>query len=161
MPFTKCIAPTIEMIQTRQIGEGQNYEFKGSLALSDRKAKSDFINDVVAFLNAGPGRPGHLIVGVHEKKGAFERFEPISGDPDAICRQFTSTIQDNIDPKPLGVAVSPLDVNNGFIIDVGMQEHRRRPYQNRINGAFYLRTGAKNTPIPPYPARSSARYVHN
>jgi hypothetical protein len=145
MPIVTCISPTTEMICTHQIGEGPNYEFKGRLDLSDRKAKSDFINDVVAFLNAGPG---HLIVGVHEKNGVFARFEPISGDRDAICRQFTSIIQDNIDPKPLGVAVRPLDVENGFIVDVGIPEHRRRPYQNRINGAFYIRTSAQNTPIP-------------
>jgi hypothetical protein len=145
MPLKTCITPTIEMIRTHQIGEGQNYEFKGRLDLSDRKVKSDFINDVVAFLNAGPG---HLIVGVHEKKRVFERFEPILGDPDAICRQFTSTLQDNIDPKPLGVVVCPLDLDDGFIVNVRIPEHRRRPYQNRINGAFYLRTGAQNTPIP-------------
>jgi hypothetical protein len=137
--------PTLDLIQSNQITEGQHYDFKRSLDLADRKAKCDFINDVVAFLNAGPA---HLIIGVVEKKGQFERVVPLKGDRDAIRRQFVSTIQDNIDPKPLGIRVGFIDAEDGFLVDVQIPEHRMRPYQNRITGAFYVRTDAQNTPIP-------------
>jgi schlafen family protein len=145
MTLTIPPAPTAKLIEQLQIVEGQHYDFKSSLNLGEARAKSGFIDDVVAFLNAGHG---HLIVGVQEKKGAFDRFEPLTGDPDQLRRQITSVIQDNILPKPLKIAVEIITVEGGFLIDIQMPEHRLRPYQNKINGAFYLRTGAQNTPIP-------------
>jgi hypothetical protein len=142
--FTSAV-PTVDLIQNNQIVEGQHYDFKRSIDLSDRKAKTDFINDVVAFLNSGTA---HLVIGVQERKGVFERFEPLEGDRDAIRRQFISAIQDNILPKPLGITVEFIEADEGFLIDVRIPEHRMRPYQNRINGSFYIRTDAQNTPIP-------------
>lgn len=138
--------PTIDGILSGLVFEGQGYEFKALLNLDDQRGKSNFIDDVVAFLNAGPG---HLIVGVHEKRGVFSRFEPMEGDRDALQRRITSIIQDNIDPKPLGVHVKFLDLDaGGFILWLDLPDHRLRPYQNKITGGFYLRTGAQNTPIP-------------
>lgn len=99
---TKSAAPTIDGILSGIVVEGQHYEFKARLSLEEQRGKSNFIDDVVAFLNAGPG---YLVVGVHEKKGAFERFEPMDGDRDILQRRITSIMQDNIDPKPLGVRV--------------------------------------------------------
>ncbi|MDX8522081.1 AlbA family DNA-binding domain-containing protein [Mesorhizobium dulcispinae] len=99
--------PTIEGIRSGLIVEGQHYEFKARLNLEEQRGKSNFIDDVVAFLNAAPG---YLIVGVHEKKGVFANFEPMGGDRDAIRRQITSIIQDTIDPKPLSVRVEFLDL---------------------------------------------------
>ncbi|MGV1793554.1 AlbA family DNA-binding domain-containing protein [Rhizobium sp. A37_96] len=142
----KSLAPTIEGILSGAVVEGQHYEFKSRLNLEEQRGKSNFIDDVVAFLNAGPG---YLVVGVHEKKGAFERFEPMDGDRDILQRRITSIIQDNIDPKPLGVRLEFLDLDTGgFILCLDLPDHRLRPYQNRITGGFYLRTGAQNTPIP-------------
>ncbi|NKM94285.1 AlbA family DNA-binding domain-containing protein [Rhizobium leguminosarum] len=142
----KPAAPTIDGIVSGGFIEGQRYEFKAKLNLEEQRGKSNFIDDVVAFLNAGPG---YLLVGVHERKGAFERFEPMDGDRDAIQRRITSIIQDNIDPKPFGVRVEFLDLDTeGFILSLDLSDHRLRPYQNKITGGFYLRTGAQNTPIP-------------
>lgn len=145
MPTFTPAVPTLDLIRNNQVVEGQHYDFKRAIDLSDRKAKADFINDVVAFLNAGPA---HLVIGVQEKKGVFERFEPLTGDRDSIRRQFVSVIQDNILPKPLGITVEFIEADEGFLVDVRIPEHRMRPYQNRINGAFYVRTDAQNTPIP-------------
>ncbi|AVH45533.1 helix-turn-helix domain-containing protein [Agrobacterium tumefaciens] len=143
---TKSAAPTIDGILSGIIVEGQHYEFKARLSLEEQRGKSNFIDDIVAFLNAGSG---YLVVGVHEKKGAFERFEPMDGDRDILQRRITSIMQDNIDPKPLGVRVEFLDLDTGgFILCLDLPDHRLRPYQNRITGGFYLRTGAQNTPIP-------------
>ncbi|ARO32451.1 ATPase/AAA domain-containing protein (plasmid) [Rhizobium sp. NXC14] len=61
------LVPTIDGILSGLVVEGQGYEFKALLNLDDQRGKSNFIDDVVAFLNAGPG---HLIVGVHEKRGS-------------------------------------------------------------------------------------------
>ena len=138
--------PTIDSINSGLVVEGQRYEFKAQLNLDEPRGKSNFIDDVVAFLNAGSG---YLIVGVLEKKGAFVRFEPMDGDRDALQRRITSIVQDNIDPKPMGVRVEFLDLDpEGFILCLHLPDHRLRPYQNRITGGFYLRTGAQNTPIP-------------
>lgn len=138
--------PAIDGIQSGLVIEGQHYEFKARLNLDEPRGKSNFIDDVVAFLNAGPG---YLIVGVHEKKGGFERFEPLGGDRDAIQRRITSIIQDNIDPKPLGIRAEFLDLETGgFVLCLDLPHHRLGPYQNKITGGFYLRTGAQNTPIP-------------
>lgn len=139
-------APTIDGIRSGLVIEGQRYEFKARLNLDEQRGKSNFIDDVVAFLNAGPG---YLIVGVHEKKGAFERFEPMDVDRDALQRRITSIIQDNIDPKPLGVRMEFLDLDaGGAVLCLDLPDHRLRPYQNKITGGFYLRTGAQNTPVP-------------
>lgn len=139
-------APTIDDIRSGLTVEGQHYEFKARLNLDEQRGKSNFIDDVVAFLNAGPG---YLIVGVHEKKGVFARFEPMDGDRDVLARRITSIVQDNIDPKPLGVRVDFLDLDTGgFILCLDLPDHRLRPYQNMTTGGFYIRTGAQNTPIP-------------
>ncbi|MFH1344637.1 MAG: ATP-binding protein [Pseudomonadota bacterium] len=138
--------PTLDSIQNGEIAEDQSYEFKARINFDDLRGKSNFIDDVTAFLNAGSG---HLILGVHEKKGRFDRFEPMNGDRDTLQRRITSIIQDNIDPKPLGVILRFIDLDDSkFLIDIGLPEHRLRPYQNKITGGFYLRTGAQNTPIP-------------
>jgi len=140
------VVPTIDSIASGLVTEDQRYDFKARLNLDEQRGKSNFIDDVVAFLNAGPGC---LIVGVHEKRGAFERFEPMDGDRDALQRRITLIIQDNIDPKPLGAGVEFLDLDDErFVFCLVLPEHRLRPYQNRITGGFYLRTGAQNTPIP-------------
>ena len=89
----RITVPTIEGIRSGLVTESQRYEFKARLNLDEQRGKSNFIDDVVAFLNAGPG---YLIVGVHEKKGAFGRFEPMDGDRDALQRRITSIIQDNM-----------------------------------------------------------------
>lgn len=138
--------PTIDGIRSGLVVEGQHYEFKARLNLDEPRGKSNFIDDVVAFLNAGPG---YLIVGVREKRGAFEHFEPMDGDRDSLQRRVISIIQDSIDPKPLGVRAEFLDLDTGgFILCLDLAGHRLRPYQNKITGGFYLRTGAQNTPIP-------------
>lgn len=51
----KPVAPTVEGIQSRYIAEGQRYEVKARLDLDEQRGKSNFIDDVVAFLNAGAG----------------------------------------------------------------------------------------------------------
>ena len=137
-------------LTSAQIGDGsvvedQRTEYKREVDLADARKKCDFVDDVVAFLNAGAGR---IVVGVAERKGRFDRFYPIQGDPDATARRFASVIQDNVLPKPLAVSVGSLAMEGGFLMDVVIPEHRMRPYQNAINGAFLLRTGAKNTPVP-------------
>ncbi|WP_375162567.1 MULTISPECIES: helix-turn-helix domain-containing protein [unclassified Bradyrhizobium] len=131
-------APTIEGIRSGLVAEGQRYEFKARLNLDEQRGKSNFVDDVVAFLNAGSG---YLIVGVHEKKGAFERFEPMDGDRDALQRRITSIIQDNIDPRPLGAGVEFLDLDTGgFIVSrsaraspaaLSEQDHWRLLYAHR------------------------------
>ena len=136
--------PTREAIESGLIREDQNHEFKTSVDLGQGQAKCDLVDDVVAFLNA---RPGHLVIGVMEKRGVFVRFNPLRGDPDGEGRRFVQVLQDNIDPRPLDLAASAIDVDGGFLLCIRIGEHRRQPYQNRINGAFLLRTGAKNTPL--------------
>ncbi|WP_176960459.1 helix-turn-helix domain-containing protein [Ensifer sp. YR511] len=142
----RAAPPTIDSITSGLVTEGQHYEFKARLNLEEQRGKSNFIDDIVAFLNSGPG---YLVVGVYEKKGAFERFDPLDGDRDALQRRITSIIQDNIEPKPLGVRLEFLDLDSsGFVLCLELPDHRLRPYQNKITGGFYLRTGAQNTPIP-------------
>ena len=128
-----------------RVVEDQRHEFKREIDLSDSAKKCDFVDDVVAFLNAGPGR---IVVGVAERGGRFSSFHPITGDKDKTERRYASIIQDNILPKPFGVSVGTIEVDGGVLVDVRIAEHRMRPYQNAINGAFLVRTGAKNTPVP-------------
>jgi hypothetical protein len=108
------------------------------------QSKSRFVNDVVAFLNRGAG---YLIVGVREAGGKYAGFQPVTEDRDALNRRVSSIIQDNIEPRPLGVRIGLIDIEGGFLLIIDIPEHRRRPYQNKINGSFYLRTGAQNTPL--------------
>lgn len=135
----------LEAIESQEISEDQTFEFKSKIDFDNRHQKTDFINDIVAFLNAGPGQ---LFVGVRENKGVFSGWQPIQQDKDALQRQILSLIQDNITPLPHGVRVSFIDLaGDGYIVRIDLPEHRNRPYQNKLSGGFYIRTGAKNTPI--------------
>ncbi|MFA7261801.1 MAG: ATP-binding protein [Caulobacter sp.] len=136
---------TRELIVEGQIVEGAALEFKQQIDVDDARQKSNLIDDVVAFLNA---RAGHIVVGVRERRGAYDGFSPLQGDPEQRCRKILSILQDNIDPRPMQLEVRSVSVEGGFLLDIDIPEHVMRPYQNRLNGAFYLRTGAKNTPIP-------------
>jgi len=138
------LAPTLEGIESKALVESGELEFKQQIDLDDPRGKSNFVDDVVAFLNAGPG---HIVVGVREKGGVFERFVPMMGDSDAATRRVLSILQDSIDPRPLRLGVRPLPQAGGFLLLIDLPEHAMRPYQNRLNGAFYLRTGPKNTPL--------------
>lgn len=137
-------APTPEGIEAKELVETGALEFKQQIDLDEPRGRSNLVDDVVAFLNAGPG---HIVVGVREKGGAFERFAPMMGDPDALTRRVLSILQDSIDPRPLRLDVRALPLERGFLLDIHIPDHGMRPYQNRLNGAFYLRTGPKNTPL--------------
>jgi hypothetical protein len=43
--------------------------------------------------------------------------------------------------------VRPIPLDAGFALVIDIPDHGLRPYQNRLNGAFHLRTGPKNTPL--------------
>jgi Putative DNA-binding domain len=136
--------PTREDIESKGLVESGVLEFKQQIDLDEAKGKSNLVDDVVAFLNSGPGQ---IIVGVREKGGTYERFVPMMGDQDTVTRRVLSVLQDNIDPRPLRLDVKPIPLDTGFALVIDIPEHGLRPYQNRINGAFYLRTGPKNTPL--------------
>ncbi|WP_293455595.1 ATP-binding protein [Phenylobacterium sp.] len=140
--------PTPDLIESKQITEGATCEFKVQIDLDDARQKSNLVDDVVAFLNSGPG---HIVVGVQERAGAFERYRPLTGNPELVTRRLLSILQDNIEPRPLRVDVRAMPVEGGFLLDIDVAEHLLRPHQNRLNGAFYLRTGAKMTCPPPLP----------
>ncbi len=137
-------AVAAEAIASGALTEDQRVEFKREVDLDDHSKKRDFVDDVVGFLDAGAG---HLFVGVAERKGRFDRFHPVFGDLDKLRRRYTSIIQDNIVPKQMRVSVDFLDVDGGHLVVIDLPEHRMRPYQNAINGAFHVRTGAQNTPL--------------
>jgi hypothetical protein len=139
------LAPTVELIESQAIVEGREYEFKQQVDFDQAQQKSNFIDDVVAFLNSEIS--GHIVIGVKEKGGAFAGYSPLLADPDHLCRRVTSIIQDGVEPRPLGVDVRAIAILGGSILDVAIAQHRAGPYQNRANGAFYVRTGAKNTPL--------------
>ncbi|HEY1927432.1 MAG TPA: ATP-binding protein [Caulobacteraceae bacterium] len=89
-------APTVEAIQSRELTETGALEFKQQIDLDDPRAKSNLVDDVVAFLNACAG---HIVVGVREKGGNFERFVPMTGDADKTVRRLcrccrTTSIRD-------------------------------------------------------------------
>ncbi|MBY9068237.1 ATP-binding protein [Hyphomonas sp. WL0036] len=139
-------AQFLTAIQSQEISEDQTFEFKARIELDSRHQKADFINDIVAFLNSGPG---HLFVGVRESKGVFSGWQPIKQNWDAFHRQILSIIQDNITPVPHAVRVNCIELDgDGYIARIDLPDHRNRPYQNKLTGGFYIRTGAKNTPIP-------------
>lgn len=138
------VFPTLEAIRDGQIVESDVFDFKAALDLDNGQGKLRFVNDVVAFLNRGAG---YLIVGVREREGKCSGFQAVTEDRDALNRRLSSIIQDNIEPRPLEVRIEFIDVEGGFLPVIVIPEHRRRPYQNKINGSFYLRTGAQNTPL--------------
>lgn len=136
----------LNAITSRQASEGQALEFKRQLDLDDETQRANFVTDVVAFLNAGEGR---ILIGVKEKAGAFDGFAPILGDADAKALRLLSILQDNIDPRPIRLSVTPVGLEGGFLLQVEVPEHVMRPYQNLLTGGSPLRTGAKNTLMRP------------
>lgn len=136
----------IESIQSGAITEGQAVDFKSRVDLKEERSKTLLIQAVVAFLNANAA---HVYVGVREGKDhRFERFEPYDGDFDERRRQLQSILLDGIDPSPIGVVVDHIEVDDGYILDINIPELRMRPYQAKATGAFHVRTGAQNTPLP-------------
>ncbi|MEJ1117094.1 ATP-binding protein [Phyllobacterium sp. CCNWLW109] len=140
-------APTRDTIESRRIAEGTFYDFKREVDLDKKypggakSAKERFIDDVVAFLN---GEGGHLIIGVEEADGVWDKFVPMSGDREKICNRYLQVIQSTIVPLPTKVNIVPIDVPGGFVLDVQVPPHWRKPYQNAMSGAFYVRAGARN-----------------
>lgn len=130
-----------EMITSGALVEGAGCDFKSQVDFSDPRAKSNLVDDVVAFLNAGEGR---IIIGVEEKGGVFVRFRPLSGNRDETVLRAQSILQDNIKPVPLHIIVVAVEIEGGFLLDLQLPVHRMRPYQNAITGGFQIRTGVKN-----------------
>ncbi len=139
--------PTREGIEGRRIAEGTFYDFKREVDLDKKhpgggkSGKERFIDDVVAFLN---GEGGHLIIGVNESDGVWESYVPMGGDREKTCNKFLQVIQSNILPLPTKIDVVPIDVPGGFVLDVRIQPQWRKPFQNAISGAFYIRGGPRN-----------------
>jgi predicted HTH transcriptional regulator len=145
--MTEIPIPSRELIEEKRISESKHYDFKREVNLDQKhsggakSAKERLIDDVVAFLNSGTG---HIIVGVCEADGVWESYQPLSGDREKTCNRFIQVIQDNIRPVPGKINVVPIDVDGGFILDVQIPEHHRKPFQNNISGAFYTRSGSRN-----------------
>lgn len=136
--------PTRESIESLRVKEGQGYDFKQRIDLETDRGKSKIIDDVVGFLNAGPG---HLIIGVIEEGGSFKSFDALYGDEEAFCLRLTAVLQDNIDPRPLKIKVDTFALDKGFCSVVHIPWHGRRAFQNSLSGGFVLRTGPKNTKL--------------
>lgn len=139
--------PTREAIEGRRIAEGTFYDFKREVDLDKKhpnggkSAKERFIDDVVAFLN---GEGGHIIIGVAESDGVWANYIPMSGDREKVCNKFLQVIQSTIIPLPTKIDVVPLDVPGGFVLDVRIERQWRKPFQNAMSGAFYVRGGPRN-----------------
>ena len=136
--------PNRAAIEDGSMVEGPRLDFKQKVDLETERGKTKLVDDVVAMLTAGPG---YLVIGVAEEKGRFRHFEPLKGDPDAFERRLTSMLLDNIDPRPLHLAMTSFEVDDGFIAVLHVPWHGRRAHQNRITGGFLTRTGARNTPL--------------
>jgi hypothetical protein len=139
------LIPSRELIESKAIVEGPFYDFKEEIDLDSERGKARFIDDVIAFLNTGPG---HLILGVKEKRGAYETYRPIREDPHKFSERIQSIAQSNIDPIPRGIECHPIPLNEGCLLDIRITEHRMQPYQNKITGGFYIRTDKQNAIIP-------------
>ncbi|MCJ2007058.1 helix-turn-helix domain-containing protein [Methylobacterium sp. J-092] len=144
MAITMSPPPSCTAIEDGTLVEGTGLDFKQKVDLESDRGKTKLVDDVVAMLTAGPG---YLVFGVAEEKGRFRHFEPIRGDRDAFERRLTSVLLDNIDPRPLRIAMSSFEVDDGFVAILHVPWHGRRAFQNRITGGFLTRTGARNTPL--------------
>ena len=144
--------PTREDIEAGRAVESAHLDFKQKVDLESERGKVKLVDDVVAMLTAGPG---YLVIGVAEEKGRFHHFEPVKGDRDVFERRLTSVLLDNIDPRPLRLSMSFLDVGDGFVAVLHVPWHGRRAFQNRITGGFLTRTGARNTPLTRDEVRAS------
>lgn len=143
--------PTKERIESGELVEDAQLDFKQKVDLTSDRGKIKLADDVVAFLNKGPG---YLVIGVAEEKGRFRHFEPLREDPDAFTRQLLSVIQDVIEPRPLDVDISTFEVDSGFVAVVHIPWHGRRAHQNKLTGGFLRRTGAKNVVLRPEEVRA-------
>lgn len=141
------VVPTRDEIENRRIAEGTFYDFKREVDLdkkypgSGKSAKERFVDDVVAFLN---GEGGHLIIGVTESDGVWDSYVPLTSDREKTCNRFLQVIQSTITPLPTKIDVVPIDVPGGYILDVRIPPHWKKPYQNSMSGAFYVRAGPRN-----------------
>jgi hypothetical protein len=127
-------------LQSGKVFESQVLEFKEMIDFGDGKA--GWLDDVVGFLNAGPGR---MLIGVAEnKRGGFHKFKPVGENVDEFARRVLSVIQDNIEPRPLNVEVKPVSVPGGHILDIDIGANFLKPYANRLSGRHCRRTSAKN-----------------
>ena len=153
-PMTRTMppVPTRGDIEQGHVVEGPSLDFKQKVDLDSERGKTRLVDDVVAMLTAGPG---YLVIGVAEEKGRFRHFEPIRGDRDVFERRLTSVLLDNVDPRPLRLAMSAFDVEDGFVAVLHVPWHGRRAFQNRITGGFLTRTGARNTPLTRDEVRAS------
>jgi hypothetical protein len=144
--------PPLVLAEMTSMQEGQDLDFKREIEMDKRDLKARLLDDVVAFLNRGPAR---IVIGVFEKQGRFDSFRPMSGDADKLSLALQTLIQDGISPVPIDVQVIPVHLEEGFIIDIQIPQHRNGPYMNRFNGGYLVRSGARNLPIDPGMLRST------
>lgn len=142
---------TVDQITSGELQEGQQLDFKRMVDLEKIEGKKGLLDDVVAFLNRGSGR---IVVGVEEKGGKYDSFRPMAGDPDKAVLRFQTLIQDSISPLPIDVQVVPLDLDEGFILDIQLPSHLGGPFMNRLSGSYLIRSGSRNLPIDPGTLRS-------
>ncbi|HEY1607556.1 MAG TPA: ATP-binding protein [Allosphingosinicella sp.] len=145
------VSITPQDIEKGGLQEGETLDFKRIVVLEKDEQKAKFIDSIVAFLNRGEAR---IIVGVEESGGRFLEFRPLRGDADQLALQMQSLIQDSVRPTPFDVAVVPLHVADGFLLDIQIPRHVNGPFMNSLNGAYLLRTGVRNRPIDPGTLRS-------
>lgn len=138
--------PSIEDILEGRVGEGTSLDFKRSLGALDKSAKSDLVDDAVAFLNASGG---NIIIGVAEEKNSKPWLMPMSGDPDSDAMRLQDILVTSIREKPAQLMVEPVQVDGGYLLCIRIGRNSKKPYCNAATGRYLQRRGRKNEPLLP------------
>lgn len=104
-------------------------EYKRELTHDKKELKAD----VIQFANTNGGV---LIIGIEERDRLPISLVPIKDDVDAIKSSINQTLRSNIEPAIQGLIVQEVEVDDGFVILIGIPESKNKPH-------CYVRDGAR------------------
>ncbi len=141
--------------------ETAKVDFKVTLDLSSKAAKTEFAKDVMAIANT-PGGDGYLIIGLHDEKMVSTNplssrvvgFQASNGDIDALFRQMIDALNDYCNRMPV-IEYDEVSIPNlhQVIGVVTIKRSVKRPHSFSKDGAnirqndIPIRRGTKTFPM--------------
>lgn len=94
----------LQELKDNAVGEGIQYDYK--LDLYGNADKREFLKDASSFANTAGG---HILIGIEEDQGLPITIPGVEADLDKAMLRLESLLRDGIEPRILGVRMTPAE----------------------------------------------------
>lgn len=145
-PLEQITAADLESLKTNRVPESRTLDYKRELPGTSDEAKREFRGDVTALANTDGG---HLIFGISESDGVPEDLIgfPSTDNRDEIKRRLEQILENNIEPRLLGVTMQEVWLSDVvWLLVVRVPPSWAKPHAVVHNQyrKFWLRGSTKN-----------------